>query len=176
MRDKLDRYYTPEPLAAALVATLEVPEGAFVFEPSAGGGAFVRPLLAAGALVECIDADPDAPIHPGARNLRGDFLGHYYHADYTIGNPPYKHAEEHTRHALKHSRHVAFLLRLAFLESGKRVAFWAGPGSCLRSVHVLAQRPSFTLDGRTDSAAYGWFWWDSEHTGPAAVVPGWSWK
>ena len=37
-----------------------------------------------------------------------------------------------------------------------------------RKVWVLAERPSFT-GGSTDSAAYGWFWWDLEHQGPTEL-------
>jgi hypothetical protein len=40
---------------------------------------------------------------------------------------------------------------------------------------ALAERPSFT-GGGTDSAAYGWFWFDREWKQPAEVIPGWSWR
>jgi hypothetical protein len=49
------------------------------------------------------------------------------------------------------------LLRLAFLESRRRVAFWrANP---LARLYVLARRPSFVGTG-TDMAAYAWFGWN----------------
>jgi hypothetical protein len=57
-------------------------------------------------------------------------------------------------------QHVAFLLRLGFLESSKRLEFWRR-WPC-RKVFVLAERPSFT-GGGTDSAAYALFWWDKVH-------------
>ena len=46
-RDKLDRYYTPDNVARACTARLTIPDGATVLEPSVGGGAFVRAVLAA---------------------------------------------------------------------------------------------------------------------------------
>ena len=86
--------------------------------------------------------------------------------DWFVGNPPYNAAEEHVRHALGLAeRGCAFLLRLAFLESIKRRQFWEEyPPS---EVYVLDKRPSFTEDGKSDSAAYAWFVWhtDRPHQG-----------
>lgn len=89
--------------------------------------------------------------------------------DWIIGNPPYAEAESgrrvrsvaecHVRQALKlvvAGGSVVFLLRLAFLESEERVEFWRM--APLRHVLVLVQRPSFTSEGKTDSCAYGVFW------------------
>lgn len=98
--------------------------------------------------------------------------------DWIIGNPPYSRpsgrfnekgepiqepcAELHIRHALSllaPGGHLAFLLRLAMLETSDRIGFWREhPAKCL---YVLAQRPSFT-DGGTDSSAYGWFIWERD--------------
>ena len=69
-----------------------------------------------------------------------------------------------SRHALAAThRHVAFLLRLAFLESRERFAFWQDH-PCQR-IYVLSERPSFT-GGGTDSCPYGFFIWDKWHTAP----------
>ena len=159
-----DAYYTPPDLAQALVARLGLGVGVRVLEPSAGGGAFVRALMSAGSDVTPMDVDPAAVglrqgHHPG---IVGDFLdlpvvGYDY--DWVVGNPPYRHAEEHIRKALLHAPRVAFLLRLGFLESRKRYPFWRDHPA--HRVYVLAERPSFT-GGGTDSAAYGWFVWDAE--------------
>jgi len=86
--------------------------------------------------------------------------------NWVVGNPPYLAAEAHIRHALRLAPNVAFLLRLGFLESAKRLSFWGQhPPS---EVHVLAQRPSFTGKG-TDSAAYGWFVWRTGRAGPTVL-------
>jgi hypothetical protein len=158
----LDRFYTPDDCAAACVATLGDLRGQRVWEPHAGGGGFVRALLNAGAVVTASDLDPEA----AGLNLRcttfvGDFLA--YPADdgnepaWVVGNPPYNDAEAHVRHAIAHaSIGVGMLLRLAFLETEKRRAFWREHPAT--EVHVLVNRPSFT-GGGNDSAAYGWFVW-----------------
>lgn len=77
-----------------------------------------------------------------------------------IGNPPFNDAEAHVRHAMSLAYpggHVAFLLRLALLESAARIPFWEEFPA--RRVYVLSQRPSFTGNGKTDSCAYAFFVW-----------------
>lgn len=177
-RDELDRYYTPPRLAEDLVGLLPIRPEDEAAEPSAGSGAFARPLAKRCARVTCFDLDPLAPARagwPGAW-VQGDYLDFAVAVDWTVGNPPYVHALSHVQHALEQSRHVAFLLRLAFLEAACRVEWWATQGQCLRKVWVLAERPSFTGNSKSDSCPYGFFWWDREHSGPATIIPGWSWR
>lgn len=175
-RDPLDRYYTPQALADALVPVLPI-DGATVIEPSCGGGAFVRALLRQGCTVYAQDVDPEAEglrladahrVAPWEITLPDEWLA----VDWVVGNPPYMHAEEHIRLALaRASRGVAMLLRLAMLESDERVAFWLEHP--VSSLWVLAQRPSFTEDGRADSCAYGWFVWDKQARGQRVGVLSW---
>lgn len=167
-RDHLDRYYTPDGVARACVAT--VPDlGARVhrleiLEPSCGGGAFLRAIRQRwpDSLVVGLDVDPEAPgfveVAECGQPQHCDFLDFPHSVDLVLGNPPFKHAEQHVRHALKLARvGVGFLLRLAFLESEARIPFWREfPAS---KVAILSRRPSFT-GGGTDSAAYAFFWWD----------------
>lgn len=158
-RDALDRYYTPEPLAAACVGLLPSLRGVRVVEPSVGGGAFARALTARGADVLGCDIDPDAAGRTDVRRFRlGSALEWSERAGWYVGNPPYGDAQAHVEHALSYaSIGVAFLLRLAFLESKRRYPFWSeNPAS---DVYVFSRRPSFTDDGRSDSCAYGWFVW-----------------
>jgi hypothetical protein len=175
-RRALDAYYTPDALAAALVGLLPIEATDTVLEPHAGGGAFVRALLPVAHRVLACDVDPEAEGLRLAHSAhRADFLALSSSpwARWTVGNPPFRGFEEHVEHGLKVSRHVAYLLRLAVMESAGRVPMWQRWP--LRKVWVLAERPSFT-GGSTDSAAYGFFWWDRAYSGPAEVVPGWSWK
>lgn len=80
--------------------------------------------------------------------------------DLAIGNPPYRLAEEFVRACLPIARQTVFLLRLGFLASAKRKAFFAEhPPS---SVHILSKRPSFTANGKTDGSEYAVFVWDRE--------------
>ncbi len=173
-RDELDRYYTPRALARDLVDLLPIDSNDTVLEPSAGGGAFV---VAAGRIVDpqlvsAIDIDPGAPgLDLAGTGEFGDFLagpaGDPCTPDWIIGNPPYGDAEAHVRRALEVTgRHVAFLLRLAFLESQARAELWRRCPP--RKVWVLQRRPSFNGQG-TDSCAYGWFWWDLSHDGPTTL-------
>jgi len=169
-RDPLDRYYTPKPLARALTALLDVKRGDRVLEPSAGGGAFVEALAGRGCRVTSLDVDPGAPaLHMGEHAQVCDFLeypGSSMGFAWVVGNPPYRDAGAHVRRALRLAPRVAFLLRLAFLESAERLPLWRAYPA--RHVYVLARRPSFTSGG-TDSAAYGFFVWDLNHTGPTTL-------
>jgi len=180
-RRERDAYFTPSALAHALVGVLPLEAGDTALEPSAGGGAFVDALEAHGAVVEAVDIEP-APREPRlfgpppASIVRGDFLAGWTPDSpprWVIGNPPYREAEAFVRRSLDVTgRHVVFLLRLAFLEGALRAALWRE--TPLRKVWVLTERPSFT-GGGTDSAAYGWFWWDREYSGEPSM--GWlSWK
>lgn len=172
-RDKLDRYYTPDNVARACTDRLTIPDGATVLEPSVGGGAFVRAVLAATrgtADITGCDLDPEADgLHLCDEHVIGDFLDYADMMgpfDLVIGNPPYADAADHVRAALRVAPRVAFLLRLNLLESVRRVKFWQE--TPLASVHVLSKRPSFT-GGGTDATAYAFFVWDKAHTGPAKV-------
>ena len=122
--------------------------------------------------VQAMDIDPEAPglSHPRVCSRVADFLEYiperHEIPEWIVGNPPYREAEAHIRHALGLARNVAFLLRLGFLESSRRLPFWAEhPPS---EVYVLAQRPSFTK-GATDSTAYGWFVWRDGRAGPTLL-------
>ena len=184
-RVALDAYYTPDDVAARCVAALPLDAvdlcARWALEPSVGGGAFVRALRtrSPGAHIVGVDIDPAAA---GLALCRAGVVGDFatIAADYVerepspwlvLGNPPYRDAEAHIRHALGlvlPGGYVAFLLRLAMLESAKRRPLWAEHPPI--SVHVLSARPSFT-GGDTDSAPYGWFVWRRGYTG--APTLGW---
>ena len=175
-RRENDAYYTPDDLAAKLVGLLPIGETDSVLEPHVGGGAFLRALEGGpfrGFTMAC-DADHTAPGLTLADERKiGDFLTCSWEADWIIGNPPFTGFEAHLDKALTLAPNVAFLLRLAAMESTKRIEPWTRWP--LRKVWVLAERPSFT-GGKTDSCAYGWFWFERGFGGPAEVMPGWSWK
>lgn len=175
-----DAYYTPDDLARVLVGLLPIANANRVIEPSVGGGAFVRAIRehAPRAMVVGFDVNPDAP---GLAICDGAAVGDWstiaetvWPADWIVGNPPYTHAEAHVASALAVGGGVAMLLRLAFLEGGKRFSWWRANGHRLHAVYVLAERPSFT-GGSTDSAAYGWFVWGPapREGGPTIDVLSW---
>lgn len=90
--------------------------------------------------------------------------------DLIVGNPPYEYAEEFVRMALRHlAPHgsIVFLFRLAFLESQDRGAGLWREYPPYR-VSVCSKRPSFTGNGKTDSAAYALYYWRHGHQGDFA--------
>ena len=94
-------------------------------------------------------------------------------------NPPFTHAEGFLRKSLvllpPEGGLMLFLLRIAFLAGQRRSSLWSGRAALpLARVSVLPQRLSFTEDGRTDSADYAWFLFDTHSLfGPSEVVLDW---
>lgn len=161
-----DAYYTPADVADACVKAVSplIAYRQTVLEPHAGGGAFFDALffqrpdirLAVNDVNDIAPALRSALLR-GIPSTAGDFLAVTDKVDWVIGNPPYVAAQAHVEHALSIATEgVAFLLRLAFLESATRHPFWQK--SPPYQVHVLSKRPSFT-GGGTDSAAYAFFIW-----------------
>jgi hypothetical protein len=185
-------HYTPIELTRKLVKLLPFWEDCSVWEPHVGGGAFAQALFELEFVrLFLSDIDPNAPalssdmfkdykraVHDA---LRKNPWSHYPDKDgidfaWSIGNPPFDGFEKHIDSALRQSHNVAFLLRLAAMESKGRVEMWKmWP---LRKVWVLAERPSFSGfgGGKTDSCAYGFFWFDRSYEDEPTIVPGWSWK
>lgn len=172
-RDALDRYYTPDDLASAIVRHIVAPHltpGDVVIEPSAGGGSFVRALQAAEARVLAIDIDPDAPaLHDGDADwtMRGDWSEVAHRpsgAVAVVGNPPYRGWEAHAEAAIQCAPVVAMLLRSAATSGGERAEWWAAHPHAEK--WELSERPSFT-GGGTDSSDYCVIVWLRGRTGPA---------
>ena len=157
MRDKLDRYYTPDALALAVVDAMIEEIGAIperVIEPSVGSGAFVRALRHRGHTgpIMGVDIDREAQglgmVHVP---LVGDWLGDLggTRADLIVGNPPYNAAEAHIRASLDRAPMVLMLLRLSILGSeGRAKLWWAHPP---RMMWTVVGRPSYTGDGKSDN-------------------------
>lgn len=149
-RHVYDAYSTPTWCTEAICRQLVWPQESGVLEPCAGDGAIVRVLEKyAEYIVECeiqrgidfFEFDPDYP--------RFDFI---------ITNPPFSLAQEFVEKSLTLANCVVMLLRLNFLASSKRKAFWERNEPT--AIHVLTKRPSFTGKG-TDATDYAWFVWDS---------------
>jgi len=159
-----DAYYTPEKLANKLVDLLPIRREHLALEPHVGGGAFYNALRTKTTNIDVCDIGPAIwnyafPSSTGAYG--GDYLewDGYKPYDWIVGNPPYQDAMAHVLHSfdlLSPGGNLCFLLRLAFLESKKRVKFWVNHPA--HKIWVLAERPSFT-GGGTDNCAYGFFWW-----------------
>lgn len=141
-----------------------------VLEPTVGDGAIVRACqawherhryprrwewsgveLRRGAVAEGTDL---ARLVEGVDFRSWDPAGCTF--DLAIGNPPFALAESIVRRALSLSSRVAMLLRVGFLGSEERIAFWREHGEV--ALRVLPNRPSFDGEG-TDSSTYAWFVW-----------------
>lgn len=168
-----DLYATPAWVTRAILPHVHL--GPRVLDPCAGDGAILRVLQAAGLGMEHVaglefdGARAKACREAGFSCIETDALRRPWdRPSGVIMNPPFKLAMEFVEKALAEVRlgEVVVLLRLAFLESRARAAFHRKHPS---DVFVLAQRPSFA-HGKTDSAAYGWFRWNTAAPRPGRIV------
>ena len=164
-----DFFETPAPITQAVWRSL-YPRGLpglDVLDPCAGRG----------AILQAIDRS-EASRHVQGPKLRGieldvgraiecqrlhrcevadAFTVDWGRPDLVVMNPPFCLAQEFVEAALARvtpGGSVVALLRLAFLESAKRVPFHKAQPS---TVLILSSRPSLTANGKTDSSAYAWF-------------------
>jgi hypothetical protein len=165
LRSELGQWHTPADLAAKMVAYAGVRPGMRVLEPSAGGGAIVRPLLAAGARVTAVEIDPawcrcmrEDQAFSSVDIVEGDFLrtGIYGcrdpRLDIAVMNPDLDggRGPAHVWQALHFVARVVSLLRAADLcgMEHHRV-LWSRVG--LSGLVSMAKRPIFGGDGgKTD--------------------------
>ncbi len=163
-----------------------------ILESGVGGGSFARPLKAKGAHVTGIDIDfmaagfddcdvavvgsfidyeleikEDKKVVEVITGTEHDFGGGGFAFDAVVGNPPFIFAEAFINRGLEVAPIVAFLLRIAFVTGkGRYERLWS-PGNVagLRYFYPLAERGSFTADGKTDSADYAFFIIERGYTG-----------
>lgn len=174
-RDPFDSYPTPAWCVEWLLRAWPQ-RGGRVLEPAAGDGSLIAAAKAAGwDNARWTAVEIQAHLANALEAREGFDSVVVYHSDFlklpvplsapfdvAITNPPYAHAEEFVRHALKFAPVVCMLLRLNFLGSLKRAAWMkANPPD----VYVLARRPSFRKSAKgssTDSCEYAWMVWDRE--------------
>src|SRR3954452_17271853 len=149
-------YPTPAWVTEALLGQ-ESFEGA-ILEPCAGAGAMLPILHRVSGSVYASDIAPQAPgiWQADARTLKGPF-------DNIITNPAFPLAEELLWYFLPQTRQkVAFLLRLAFLESERRYKFFQiYPPT---RIHVFSERVTMYPAGEEQDGrgviAMAWCVWD----------------
>jgi len=170
-----DAYMTPAWCVRRLLDVWRPGDG-FLVEPCVGDGAIVMAFDAACGKRPwwTYDVREVAGV-PSTFHHTGDFLSLQSigaQPSAVITNPPYSLAEEFLRHsrALCPRAELAFLLRMAFAASAKRLPLWRCLGT--PDMFVLPNRPSFTGKG-TDSADYAWFVWPAEvrSSGRLIVLP-----
>ncbi|MDD1792544.1 class I SAM-dependent methyltransferase [Enterovibrio sp. ZSDZ42] len=144
-------YPTPSECVEALLAQLQLREGDRFLEPCFGTGAiFNRVNLPEGQ-------KSFAEIEQGIDYLTTPFG----QQDVIITNPPFSLTEEFIRKSLSElapDGTMAYLQRVNFLGSTKRVPFWAEVGFPEKTP-IIVPRPRF-VGGGSDSCEYAWFIWD----------------
>lgn len=167
IRSEADYYPTPTWCVERLLESVTL-YGSRWLDPCAGDGAILRAAApwTCGAVWGAIEIRPACgpPLERlvGHENVcLGDVLqcgpwARSWRPDVIITNPPYRIAQQVLDWSLSHAPTVAMLLRLGFLGSARRCGFMR---EMPPDVYVLPDRPSFTGDGRGDSADYGWFVW-----------------
>jgi predicted RNA methylase len=179
IRRKNDYYETPiwcADVAVEIVGAEHKQRKPFVFDAGCGEGAILSKFEAAGYEGAGIEIDPVLQEQARSR-CDGEIIGSDFllwtPADFpsaqwpmAVMNPPFSCAQQFIEHALESCGSVLALLRLSFLESQKRRAFWRQNPA---DVYVLSRRPSF-MGGKTDSCAYAWFLWGPGQRGRLAVI------
>lgn len=176
--DDLDYFPTPPWAARAggeLIARLD-PGRWSCWEPACGGGHMALGLADHFASIRCTDIHD----HGGGAELLADFLSddldELEPVDWIITNPPFVLGDAFVRTAYRRAqRGVAMLLRLVFLEGGKR--FRLLHEDCPLSVVAPFSERVPMVKGRWDpeassATAYAWFVWlkDRPET-TATLVP-----
>ena len=174
-RDPWDHYPTQIELCRAAINLLPERWPAFrILDPGCGAGPWGTAARERwqGAFIHGVDIHTQGYPVAYSQIDEEDFLMASLDANYDliVGNPPYRYAEEFVRKSyelLVPNGAMIFLLRLNFLASRKRAT---GLFSDIRpkKVYVLATRPSFTGDNKSDDNEYGLFLW----TKPASKLAG----
>lgn len=172
-RAPFDFYPTPAWATKALLAACPDLPGGLWCEPAIGDGAIVRAVEEARPGRQTwIAADIRPEAVASLAGIEEARRGAVLIVDFTLGvqtlagcavyitNPPFILAEAFARECLKlaapQGATVALLLRLAFLETATRAPFHVEHPA---DIYPFATRPSFVVDGKTDSTAYAWWVW-----------------
>ena len=182
-RKKYDFYETPYELCRDALKTFRIDEKKFSdirgLDVGSGNGVWGKVFRHFYAIEPSIGIDINSiPDGIYTLTIQDDFLnesiltGNDY--DLVYGNPPYSLAEEFVRRGIEvvnDGGYVFFLLRLAFLESQRRIdLFKENPP---KRVYVLQRRPSFfSANGRTrttDATSYAMFLWQKDWIGKSEL-------
>lgn len=159
-----DWYRTPSAATRPILPWIIGPGMQTVLDPACGDGAILDDVRASFPRLRTLgfEIDPSRAATCGVKGhvvLHGDALTRSaldWRADIIVMNPPFALAMPFIERALGTDAPVACLLRIAYLASQKRAQFWRDHPA---DVFVLPRRPSFTSDGKTDSADYMWAVW-----------------
>jgi hypothetical protein len=177
-RKKYDFYETPIELSRASIYNFikdEEYKPLEILDPGAGHGVWGKALCEFfgydSIAISGVEIDEKTKPEWYVDWYIGDYLDYPNYVTYDsrqpeliIGNPPYSLAEEFVRKSfdlLVDGGYIFFLLRLAFLESAKRIPLYKEFPP--KRVYVLQRRPSFfSSNGKTrttDATSYAMFLW-----------------
>ncbi len=148
-----------------------------IWEPACGSGKMSHVLERYYGMDNVLSSDirADSRVY-GLKGL--DFLKHELQDtrkfDWVITNPPYSHAEDFARRALRVAQEgVALLLKLVFLESQRRKEFFTRFPP--KDVYVFRSRVNFyptdqpEIKGSSGTMAFAWFVWEKGFAGDPAI-------
>ena len=163
-------YYATEPKAVQELLAVESFSDT-ILEPCVGGGHIAEVLKQNGHKV--IAQDIIDRGYPGT--IIRDFLTQLVNYNDIISNPPYVMAREFCEHALDISPEgvkVAMFLKLTFLESQERKAFFQKYP--IKYLYVFSKRMNCAKNGEFDkyqsnAVAYGWYIWEKGYNGEPVI-------
>jgi hypothetical protein len=168
----LEFYNTPVGATLALIALEGHRIPLRIWEPACGEGAMAGPLKEAGFIVYSTDI-VDRGYGDGAMDFLAAAESHGSNA--VVTNPPFTRARGFVDQAFSFPSvsYCALLLRLAFLESERRKAWFQAnpPARILVSSFRLPMMHRENWDGpkSTSAVAYAWFVWLRGYDGDPAV-------
>jgi hypothetical protein len=173
-RRKDDAYYTPWDAVELIKPHLPAGwETMRLLEPCCGNGAILRALGRLDDKVTALDIRPEAieELPPGPRRKVCDFTTFHSWTKWPLimTNPPFVHPLQievvgKALSLLAPGGNAFIFLKLAFFESDRRESFNL-KHPIFRLFPLLGKRVSFTEDGKTDNACYGWFNWRKDDKG-----------
>jgi len=170
-RAEHDFYPTPEWCTTRFVESFDI-SGTYFLEPCVGNGAIIKALSKHNKTMSWHANDiPEQQINFEKHLSEIDSISSVTwksfldlkrtdvinQPDMIITNPPFSIAFDIIKHAMKEfgTNHICMLLRLNFLGSAERSAFFR---ENMPDVYVLPNRPSFDGEG-SDTIEYAWFVW-----------------
>lgn len=165
-RRENDRYLTPPMATQALMDAYPEIRGERLIDPCCGDGRMAKQLQDRFEYVSLNDIDRNsaARLHEDATDPHA--LWSRYASGWAITNPPFSRAGRMVPAALAHELHVAFLLRITWLEPVEDRQWLARqPPTAL----LVLPRIDFIGAGQTDGATCAWMIWGPVRPGIKVV-------
>lgn len=168
---EINDFYASDPIVISELRKFVDIQGS-VWECACGNGNLSKELLKIKKVFHVFSSDL---IYRGYECSIFDYLKYtnsFPMYTWIVTNPPYKHGLEFAKKALKDASNVAFLMKLSWLESIKRKAFFKkNPPS---KVLVYSKRPGiYKNDIKTKNTgliAFAWFVWEQERDNKDTII------